>query len=208
MIGDVPNPQYCTNVLLMFFRTALSCNIYQFYFCFVFKPYTNLCFDTVTLKKSKLYKVSDTKRRKKLLFLFHFAFLYMYFVPKVLFTSVNNSVSSAICFEILTVFRIRPCSWGECVGLNLYPLISEGRIVQYCLYYCPLWIVSRIRPHLRELRCWSVKPLPPSYRKTQIKSQISSPPQWCSTPTSPRCPQVPLLGVLQLSARRGRCRPV
>lgn len=39
--------------------------------------------------------------------LFHFAFLYMYFVPKVLFTYVNNSVSSAICLETLTMFRIR-----------------------------------------------------------------------------------------------------
>lgn len=87
-------------------RTACHCIIYHFNF--VFAQYTNLCFDTVTLKKNKLYKVSDMKR-KKMAVLFHFAFLYMYFVPKVLFTCVNNSVSSAICLETLTMFRIRPC---------------------------------------------------------------------------------------------------
>lgn len=99
---------------------SLSCINYLY---FVFAQYTNLCFDTVTLKKNKLYKVSDMKR-KKMAVLFHFAFLYMYFVPKVLFTSVNNSVSSAICLEILTVFRIRPlflkrvCRyWSVPVGL-------------------------------------------------------------------------------------------
>lgn len=100
-------PMFCQR-----FEDSVSLCYYLFFnyfFClFVFTQYTNLCFDTVTLKKSELYKVSNMKR-KKVAVLFHFAFLYMYFVPKVLFTSVNNSVSSAICLEILTMFRIRPC---------------------------------------------------------------------------------------------------
>ena len=83
------DPQYCTNVLLML-RGQHVIVVYNlpFFVLFVFAQYTDLCFDTVTLKK--LYKVSDMKR-KKMAVLFHFAFLYMYFVPKVLFTSVNNS---------------------------------------------------------------------------------------------------------------------
>lgn len=104
MDGEVPKPQYCTNVLSML-RGQHVIVLFTF-FVFVSAQYTNLCFDTVTLKK--LYKVSDMKR-KKMAVLFHFAFLYMYFVPKVLFTCVNNSVSSAICLETLTMFRIRPC---------------------------------------------------------------------------------------------------
>lgn len=74
MSGDVPNPQYCTNVCRRRFKDSMSLYYLPFFenlkkkkkrfFVFCFAQDTNLCFDTVTLKKTKLYKVSDIKRKK------------------------------------------------------------------------------------------------------------------------------------------------
>lgn len=59
MDGEVPNFQYYTHVLL--FQEQYIIVVFTFLF-FVFAQYTNLYFDTVTLKKSELCKVSDLKR--------------------------------------------------------------------------------------------------------------------------------------------------
>lgn len=74
--------------------------------------------------------------------IFHFAFLYMYFVPKDLFTYVNNSVSSAICFCFLDVFWKSVC-WYRCVPVGLRRQNDAVLLV----LICPLCFFSLIRPH-------------------------------------------------------------
>lgn len=132
MDGEVPNPQYCTNVLLMlrgqhvivvfylpFFRTG-----YQFVLWYCHSKENAYCIKLVVWKEKK--------------WLFHFAFLYKYFVPKVLFTHVNNSVNSAICLESKALFlrsllvlictcwsqKARSCSIA-CINLSLLPCKSH-----------------------------------------------------------------------------------
>lgn len=113
----------------------------------------------------------------------------MYFVPKVLFTSVNNSVSSAICSEILIMVRVR--FWRECVGIDLYLLISEGCAVLLVLL-CRLCLVSRIRPHLwaqyEHLR--KVSFVFPTWKIKQVQDQYSAPDARCVPAPDPQ----PVLG--------------
>lgn len=123
---------------------ACHCHV-LFTVVFVFAHYTSLCFDTVTLKKSKLYRVRYEKR-KKMAVIFHFAFLYMYFVPKDLFTYVNNSVSSAICFCFLDVFWKSVC-WYRCVPVGLRRQNDAVLLV----LICPLCFFSLIRPQTLSL---------------------------------------------------------
>lgn len=98
--------QYCTSVCLYIKDgMSLSCIIYRWFcFCTLYQFVLWYCHS----KESKLYRVRYEKR-KKMAVIFHFAFLYMYFVPKDLFTYVNNSVSSAICFCFLDVFWKSVC---------------------------------------------------------------------------------------------------
>lgn len=71
MNKEVCDPRYCINVLMfensmsfscidnlfIFFGGGRVCFCFLFFACFVFAQHTDLCFDTVTLKKIKLYKV-------------------------------------------------------------------------------------------------------------------------------------------------------
>lgn len=170
MTGEVPNPQYCTNVSLMFSRTSCHCRVYfTFYFCL--SQYTSLCFDTVTLKKSKLCKVDSDM--KKMAVLFPFAFLYMYFVPKLLFTYVNNSVSSAICSEIFTMFRIRPCFGRGFAGSDLHLWSTKARLCSIARINLSSSLHQASYEHSADLRKASASFLP------ETRTEISALPQSC-----------------------------
>lgn len=74
-------------------------SLYDLPFLVFFAQYTNLCFDTVTLKKKQNCIKLVIRKEKK--WLFYFIFLHSctcIFVPKVLFTCVNNSCEQCHTF--------------------------------------------------------------------------------------------------------------
>lgn len=113
----------------------------------------------------------------------------MYFVPKVLFTSVNNSVSSAICSEILIMVRVR--FWRECVGMIC--TCWSQKVVQYCLYYYVFFALSAASgliyehtyEHLRK-----VSFVYPTWKIKQVQDQYSASDARCVPAPDPQ----PVLG--------------
>lgn len=121
-----PSPQYCTSVCFYILRTACHCHV-LFTVGFVFAHYTNLCFDTVTLKKSKLYKVSDMKRKKNGCYI-------SFCIPVNVFCSKGFCLLMWIIqWAVPYVLRVFLGGWGG-VSIDVYLLISEGKMMWYCLY--------------------------------------------------------------------------
>lgn len=54
MDGEVPKPQYCTNVLMFRGQRVIVLLTFLIFALFFFAQYTNLCLDTVTLKKKQI----------------------------------------------------------------------------------------------------------------------------------------------------------